>query len=67
MSQMSDKLAFTIAELASVAGVGRSFIYQEIKDGRLLVHKAGRRTLAMREDVDRWLAAMPKGGSSAQH
>lgn len=60
MSALTNKLAFTIAELAQVAGVGRSFIYEEIRGGRLKVRKAGRRTLILHSAASDWLVAMPE-------
>jgi excisionase family DNA binding protein len=60
MIKPTSKLAYSIAELASAAGVGRSFIYEEIKSGRLKLKKAGRRSLVMEEDARAWLAGMPE-------
>lgn len=59
MSTPVEKLAYSITDLVRVAGVGRSFIYEEIKCGRLKVKKAGRRTLILQRDVEKWLGAMP--------
>ena len=60
MSADHTKLAYSIAELAHVAGVGRSFIYEEINSGLLKVKKAGRRTLILRADATNWLASLPE-------
>jgi len=60
MTTGSDKLAYSIAELAEAAGVGRSFIYEEVKVGRLQLKKAGRRSLVLRADAESWLGALPK-------
>jgi excisionase family DNA binding protein len=54
------KLAYSIAEVTKLTGVGRSFIYEEIKIGRLLVRKAGRRTLIFETDLRAWLASLPE-------
>jgi excisionase family DNA binding protein len=54
------KLAFSIDDLAERAGVGRTFIYEEINAGRLIVTKAGRRSLVRAEDAKAWLDALPK-------
>lgn len=56
---VSQKLAYSISELGTLAGLGRSYLYEEIKAGRLATRKAGRRTLVLRLDADRWLASMP--------
>ena len=36
-------------------GVGRQLAYDEINAGRLVIKKAGRRTLIGRADAERWL------------
>jgi excisionase family DNA binding protein len=54
------RLAYSIAEVTKVTGVGRSFIYEEIKVGRLPVRKAGRRTLVLEADLRDWLASLPE-------
>jgi excisionase family DNA binding protein len=59
MSAETSKLAYSIAELAQLAGVGRSFIYEEINSGQLKMKKAGRRTLILRADATNWLASLP--------
>ncbi len=64
---MSEKLAYTISEFTRLAGIGRSFLYEEVKAGRLTVHKAGRRTLITREDAENWLSRLPVGGNRCQH
>lgn len=59
MSDHSRKLAYSIHEVTKLTGVGRSFVYEEIKVGRLLVRKAGRRTLVFDNDLKAWLASLP--------
>jgi len=49
----------TIAEFAQLSGLGRSFIYQEIKAGRLIVRKAGRRSLILHDDGQAYLGRLP--------
>jgi excisionase family DNA binding protein len=53
------RLAHSIADVAKITGVGRSFIYEEIKAGRLIVKKAGRRSLVFDADLKAWLASLP--------
>jgi excisionase family DNA binding protein len=62
MSNAVEKLAYSIAELAKVAGVGRSFLYEEIKGGRLKLKKAGRRSLVLIADAQAWLDGLPEHG-----
>ena len=59
MSTNVEKLAYSVAELAQVAGVSWSFLYEEVKAGRLKLKKAGRRSLILLADGEAWLAALP--------
>jgi hypothetical protein len=54
------KLAYSIAELTEMSGVGRSFLYEEVKAGRLIVTKAGRRSIVLYDDALAWLTTLPK-------
>ena len=49
------KAAFSIAEFCSVTSLGRSWVYEEIRRGRLKVLKAGRRTLITSEEMTAWM------------
>ena len=60
MSELISKLAFSVDELAQSSGLGRTFIYEEINSGRLVVSKAGRRTLVLVENAKAWLNALPQ-------
>jgi len=51
--------AHSIREVMKITGLGRSFIYEEIKAGRLAARKAGRRTLIFDADLNSWLASLP--------
>ena len=53
------KLTHSIDDVTKLTGVGRSFIYEAIKAGNLLVRKAGRRTLILDADLNAWLASLP--------
>ncbi len=50
----SPRLLFTVADL------GRTTLYAEIRRGRLRAHKCGRRTLFRAADVEAWLSALPE-------
>jgi len=60
MSEQSRRLAYSIAELCEVAGVGRSFLYEEVKAGHLVLTKAGRRSIVLHDDAVAWLTNLPK-------
>lgn len=53
------KFAHSIAEFAQLSGLGRSFLYEQIKSGQLPVRKAGRRTLILHQEGEAWLAKLP--------
>ena len=52
---MTDRIAFSPDEAAHRAGVGRTLIFAEIKNGRLKAHKAGARTLITIEALTAWI------------
>ena len=52
--------ALSIADACEMAGVGRSTIYAAIADGRLKARKLGRRTLILRDEMTRFLVALPE-------
>lgn len=59
------KVALSISEFCEVYGVGRSFTYEAIADGKLKTRKAGRKTLILKTDADAWLASLPEGRVAA--
>lgn len=56
---MTDKVAFSPDEAAHRAGVGRTLIFSEIKQGRLEARKAGARTIITAEALTAWLKSLP--------
>lgn len=57
------RLALTVSECTKVAGLGRTKIYQEIKEGRLRAVKLGRGTRILVDDLKHYLAQLPVLGS----
>jgi excisionase family DNA binding protein len=55
----AERLAYSIQDVTKVTGLGRSYIYEEIKAGRLIIRKAGRRSLVFDDDLKAWLASLP--------
>jgi excisionase family DNA binding protein len=51
--------SLSIVEASAVCGLGRTKIYQAINEGRLRARKYGKRTLILRDDLRRFLAALP--------
>lgn len=60
------KKSFSIREAAECSGVGRTMLYAEIKAGRLVARKMGRRTLIAEADLERWLYQLPTIRSASQ-
>ena len=52
------KLAYTVEEFGDLTSVGRTRLYAEIKIGRLIARKLGRRTLITRDDGAAWLSSL---------
>jgi excisionase family DNA binding protein len=59
MRPHQERQAFSPDEVAQRNGVGRSLVFQEIKEGRLKAQKAGRRTIITRENERDWLERLP--------
>jgi Helix-turn-helix domain len=62
MTNRDRKLAHSVAEFAQLSGLGRSFLYEQIKAGLLPIRKAGRRTLILHDEGQAWLAKLPVAG-----
>ena len=54
-----NQLALPILEAAKAAGMGRSKLFEEIRDGRLRAVKIGRSTRIRVEDLQAWLDSRP--------
>jgi hypothetical protein len=65
-NQLSRKFALSVSEVVRASGVGRTLVFAEIKAGRLLARKCGRRTLVLIDDFQDWLQAMPSSRASAE-
>jgi hypothetical protein len=51
--------AYDIPTVCRRSKTGRSFVYEEIRSGRLIARKFGRLTRILRIDYDAWIAAAP--------
>ncbi len=56
------KPAYGLNELLELQPCGRTFVYEEIKAGRLRATKAGRRTIFLADDVASWLESLRTSG-----
>lgn len=59
VAMVGEPLAYGISTAARAVGVSETTIKQEIAAGRLAIRKSGRRTLIRRDDLVRWLDALP--------
>jgi excisionase family DNA binding protein len=59
ISASVEREGLSILEASALAGIGRTKIYEAIKDGSLPARKYGRRTIVLRTDVFRFLEALP--------
>ena len=53
------KLALSISDVVDLSGIGRTSIFEEIRVGRLIARKCGRRTVVLRDDMLKWLDSLP--------
>jgi excisionase family DNA binding protein len=49
----------SISQACAIAGIGRSKLYEAIKDRRLVARKIGARTIILRSDLQQFLASLP--------
>jgi hypothetical protein len=63
--QRLQKLAFSINDVVAVSGVGRTLVFAEIKLGRLVARKCGRRTIILQTDLRDWLNSLPSSAGTA--
>ena len=49
----------SIKEVCRITGLSRTLICAQIRLGKLIARKAGRRTLVMRSDLRKWLEQLP--------
>ena len=61
MNDLSDskpaRLAYSVNQAVQVTGVGRSVLYQHIKNGQLPIVKVGKRTVILRATLETFLSS----------
>jgi len=55
--------ALSIDGFCKLYGLGRTFAYGQIKDGKLRAVKCGNRTLILRCDAEGWARSLPTVGA----
>lgn len=58
-------LALSIADVCKATGIGRTTIFNAIRDGKLRAVKLGNRTLIRAEDLKAFLDNLPAAGKDA--
>ena len=66
MTDANEKLGLTIDDLVAAIGLGRTSIYAQIRDGRLVARKCGRRTIILPSDAKAWLQGLPRLGGGSE-
>src|SRR4051812_8723782 len=55
-----NKAGYSINEVVEIQPLGRTALYEAIKDGRLPIRKAGKRTIVLARDLASFLSELPK-------
>lgn len=62
---MNDKITISVSEMAASTGLSRTFLFSEIKEGRLRSLKIGKHRLIRTEDVTAYLDYYDNLGKAA--
>lgn len=62
---MNDKISLTIQDVSKTTGIGRTRVFELIRDGKLLARKIGTRTIILAEDLKTFLDKLPSAGNRA--
>ncbi len=57
----------SVNDFCQWAGIGRTAFYAELKAGRLIARKFGRRTIVPMSEAEKWLDSLPVIGSKLKH
>jgi excisionase family DNA binding protein len=55
--------AWSIDQFCQCFGIGRTTVYEQIKQGRLRARKIGKRTIITDHDAEEWLRHLPNVGT----
>ena len=62
---MNNKMSLTIQDVNKTTGIGRTKIFELIRDGKLPARKIGTRTIILAEDLKIFLDKLPSAGNRA--
>jgi excisionase family DNA binding protein len=62
---MSQRAAYSVAEVLALTGLGRDKFYKLVHEGKIPARKAGRRTLVLATDLQHFLENLPTLGEAA--
>lgn len=62
---LARKLAHSIDGACEAADVGRTSVYEAIREGNLVARKLGRRTIILDADLRAWLESLPRATEAA--
>lgn len=54
-----ERLAYSVSEFCGMAGISASAFYREVRAGRIIVRKMGRKSVVTQTDAQTWLASLP--------
>ncbi|WP_407122847.1 helix-turn-helix domain-containing protein [Bradyrhizobium sp. STM 3561] len=57
---MSDRISYSVQEVAELTGVGLTKLREEIQANRLVARKLGKRTLITASDLAAWAHGLPR-------
>jgi len=53
------RFSLTIDDATTYCGIGRTKLYELIREGKLTARKAGKRTLLLTEELDAYVRSLP--------
>lgn len=59
---MNDKISLTIQDVSKTTGIGRTKVFELIRDGKLPARKIGTRTIILSDDLKAFLDKLPSAG-----
>ncbi|MCZ8184217.1 MAG: helix-turn-helix domain-containing protein [Beijerinckiaceae bacterium] len=59
---MNDKISLTIQDVSKTTGIGRTKVFELIREGKLPARKIGTRTIILAEDLKAFLDKLPQAG-----